>query len=335
MEIIKNYLETMFQNMPNTEQVRRAKYELGQMMEDKYTELKNEGKTENEAIGTVIAEFGNLDELAEDLGISSFVKYDNISVGKQIPLNEIKSFISAKTSAGYMVALGVLLCIISPVGFILGTYMNINDGISTLMFFLSIALAVGLFVFSGFVMEKWKYLKKQPCTIDFATAEYVHNEKENYRMTKALFMTVGIMLCVMFFVPLVVMGELFGIGGFFEGVGAALMFIFVALGVFFIIAASAKEGAYKQVLKINKQGTLGAEFVVSQKYAFSKQGDYKNKNLAAVMSVYWPTVTCIYFCWSFLTMNWYITWIVWVIAVLVETFIKNLFGQNEGVRKYD
>ena len=31
------------------------------MMEDKYTELKNEGKSENEAVGTVIAEFGNLD----------------------------------------------------------------------------------------------------------------------------------------------------------------------------------------------------------------------------------------------------------------------------------
>ena len=43
------------------------------MMEDKYTELKNEGKSENEAVGTVIAEFGNLDELAEDLGIKQFV----------------------------------------------------------------------------------------------------------------------------------------------------------------------------------------------------------------------------------------------------------------------
>lgn len=328
MEIIKNYLETMFQNMPNTEQVKKAKYELGQMMEDKYTELKNEGKTENEAIGTVIAEFGNLDEIAEDLGISSFVKYDNISMGKQISINDVKSFISAKTSAGYMVALGVLLCIISPVGFIMTEYINVNEGIYVGFFFLFIALAVGLFVFSGFVMEKWKYFKKQPCIIDFATAEYVHNEKENYRMTKALFMTVGIMLCIVCFVPLVVMEELFGAGGFFEGLGSVLMFILVAFGVFFIIAASAKEEAYNQILKINKKGTLGAEFVMSQKYVFSKQRDYTNETLAAVMSVYWPTVTCIYFCWSFLTMNWHITWIVWVISGLVENFIKNLFGKN-------
>ena len=50
MEAIKNYLETMFATLPNTPEVLKAKFELEQMMEDKYTELKNEGKTENEAL---------------------------------------------------------------------------------------------------------------------------------------------------------------------------------------------------------------------------------------------------------------------------------------------
>lgn len=39
------------------------------MMEDKYSELIADEKSENEVIGTIIAEFGNLDELAESLGI--------------------------------------------------------------------------------------------------------------------------------------------------------------------------------------------------------------------------------------------------------------------------
>ena len=59
METIKNYLETMFMNLPNTPEVRRAKDELGQMMEDKFVELTEAGKTENEAVGTVISGFGN------------------------------------------------------------------------------------------------------------------------------------------------------------------------------------------------------------------------------------------------------------------------------------
>ncbi|HSN94092.1 MAG TPA: permease prefix domain 1-containing protein, partial [Anaerolineaceae bacterium] len=63
MEAIKSYLNNMFTNMPSTPEVVRAKEELGQMMEDKYTELRQNGKTENEAVGAVISEFGNLEEL--------------------------------------------------------------------------------------------------------------------------------------------------------------------------------------------------------------------------------------------------------------------------------
>lgn len=70
METIKSYLETMFANMPNTPEVLRAKQELWGMMEDKYNELISEGLSENEAVGTVISEFGNLDELSETLGLN-------------------------------------------------------------------------------------------------------------------------------------------------------------------------------------------------------------------------------------------------------------------------
>ncbi len=83
MDAIKNYLETMFLNLPNTPEVQKAKYELEQMMEDKYNELIANGKTENEAIGTVIAEFGNLDELAADLGIDSYMRSEERRVGKE------------------------------------------------------------------------------------------------------------------------------------------------------------------------------------------------------------------------------------------------------------
>ncbi len=85
METIKNYLETMFKNLPQTEKVLKGKSELLQMMEDKYTELVSQGKSENEAIGTVIAEFGNLEELAEDLGIAEVLqeKKDNVKEEKQ------------------------------------------------------------------------------------------------------------------------------------------------------------------------------------------------------------------------------------------------------------
>ena len=73
MEKIRKYLATMFRNMPDTPEVRRAKDELGQMMEDKYASLLEEGIPENEAISHVLAEFGNLDDLSEVLDIQRYL----------------------------------------------------------------------------------------------------------------------------------------------------------------------------------------------------------------------------------------------------------------------
>ena len=73
MDTIRNYLNAMFAGLPDTPEVRRAYEELAAMMEDKYTELMEEGVTENEAVGTVISEFGNLEELAQTLGIEDYL----------------------------------------------------------------------------------------------------------------------------------------------------------------------------------------------------------------------------------------------------------------------
>lgn len=92
METIKSYLETMFANMPNTPEVLRAKQELWGMMEDKYNELISEGLSENEAVGTVISEFGNLDELSETLGLNR-QQYNTPSDNRRcLSIEEIKKY---------------------------------------------------------------------------------------------------------------------------------------------------------------------------------------------------------------------------------------------------
>ena len=167
METIRNYLESMFSQLPNTPEVLKAKYELGQMMEDKYSELIADGKSENEVIGTIIAEFGNLDELAESLGIGEFVHPQNISPNtKTLSYNDAAAYLKANARHAYCIALGVLLCIIAPISPIIsdcthfgGLSEDFSDAVSMTFFFVIIAIAVGLFVCSGINMSKWKYLK--------------------------------------------------------------------------------------------------------------------------------------------------------------------------------
>lgn len=70
MNVIIAYLETMFGAYPATPRMLEAKAELLAMMEDAYAAATGAGLSENEAVGKVITEFGNLDELAPVLGIT-------------------------------------------------------------------------------------------------------------------------------------------------------------------------------------------------------------------------------------------------------------------------
>lgn len=318
METIKNYLETMFAKLPITVEVQKAKNELWQMMEDKYTELMNDGKTENEAVGIVISEFGNLDELSEELGIRDFVIQENRNTGsafRNMTLVEVKDYLHDKARSAYTIALGVFLCIISCCGYMMDISWNWRGGIyATCFMFLMIATAVGLFMYSSFVMGKWKFLKEKQCSVDFATAEYVHNRRESFRVTHAMMITIGVILCILSVLPIMIVGSLFS---WSSGFGVVLMFVFIGIGVFLFVAAGNVSAGMTTILSLNKSGTMGGCFVPSQ-----KQVSYKNEKISEMMSLYWPTVTCIYLCWSFLSFDWHITWIIWVIAALVQQLIR-------------
>lgn len=319
METIRNYLETMFAKLPNTMEVQKAKQELWQMMEDKYAELIQDGRSENEAVGIVISEFGNLDELSEELGIRSFMIQDKgvNRTGRSVTLSEVKDYLHDRTRSAYTVALGVFLCITCVCGCIWEPGRSHYGGfLGVCYMFIAIAAAVGLFVFSGVCMGKWKFLKEQQCSVDFATADYVHNRREGFRVTHAMMITIGIILCVLSVLPMMALEFMFSAD---PVIGVVLMFVFVGIGVFLIVAAANVNAGFTTILSLNKKDTVGGSFVPSQ-----KQVGYNSEAVSKIMPVYWPTVTCIYLCWSFLSFDWHITWIIWVIAALVQRFLREL-----------
>ena len=64
----------MFAPYPATPRLTEARSELRAMMEDAYNDAIAQGKTHNEAVGQVITDFGNLQELAPTLGIAADIQ---------------------------------------------------------------------------------------------------------------------------------------------------------------------------------------------------------------------------------------------------------------------
>lgn len=325
METIKQYLETMFASLPDTPEVRRAKEELLQMMEDKYNELLAEGKSDNEAVGTVIAEFGNLDEIAEELGIRGVMNGDHSTAesgrtaGRHVPAGEAEEYLKDRKKHAFRVALGVMLCIFSVIGPIITdaifSPMRLpgGDAIGVSLFFGMIAVAVCLFVYSSMIMKKWSFLQKESFYLDFTTKQKVAGKKERFRVPHAMSMTIGIVLCVISFVPAAVLSEVefhFNRVIDLDSLGGAFLFIFVGIGVFLIVYANMLDGSFETLL--GKSGSTG-----THRSRSAGKDKYISPTAEIVMSLYWYTVTCLYLIWSFLTFDWHFTWIIWPVAGVI------------------
>ncbi len=328
METIRNYLETMFVNLPNTPEIYKAKNELWQMMEDKYTELKEDGKSENEAVGTVIAEFGNLDELAKDLGIARFVQANpQMPEGKPFSMENVKAFLADSARNAYLTALGILFCIISvcgPIFFDAAASVfpgkeRFFDTLGGCSLFLIVAVGVGIIVYAGVSYSKWKNISQEHYITDFATTEYIHSEMERYKGTHAMLLTVGIVLCIISVLPPIILDSFADYSGFWNNCSGAFLFCFVAIGVFFIVMTSMKLGSYNTLLRLNQRDTVGGNYVPNQQ----NKPQYINEQVAAVMSVFWPTATCLYLIWSFLSMEWWKTWIIWPVAGIIHALVDS------------
>lgn len=85
MNTIESYVETMFMNLPMTDQIINLKKDILSNMEEKYDELKSDGMSDNEAIGLVISEFGNIDELLNELEIDRSGRNIKNEIGSELP----------------------------------------------------------------------------------------------------------------------------------------------------------------------------------------------------------------------------------------------------------
>ncbi|MCR5650769.1 MAG: permease prefix domain 1-containing protein [Lachnospiraceae bacterium] len=314
METIKNYLEAMFAGMPDTPEVRRAKAELLQMMEDKYNELINEGQSENTAVGTVISEFGNLEDLAEDLGLTKEVQElqetEAAHPRRQISRDESEAFITNRIKKALFLALGIMMCITSvscPILFAEAGDTAVLAGPA--LMFVFIGLGVGFIVYSSFVDGEWKFIRKQLCFIDMNTASYVKDRRRNFESVRAICVTLGVILCVVCWVPCMLFATTSRVT-----IGPAIMFLLVGIGVFLIVYANNTTKGFDLLLRLNAVKTISGNYGEPPAPA----PKYRSKAAETIVLVYWPAVTSIYLIVSFLTFQWGITWIIWPIAAVAH-----------------
>lgn len=325
MEVILSYLENMFLNMPDTLEVRRAKEELASMMEDKYNELRVEGKRENEAIGIVISEFGNLDELAEELGLKNHYREGTGSIAVEarngepvrvVDRNEADAYLNISRKTVKWIAFATALCISCPIPVLvcggLSELIPLSDGnivLSGLIpLFLMIGIAVVLFISSGVKLERFEYLKKENFRIDMQLERYLRQLDEEEKPAAGIKLCIGVVLCIFSAIPVFTIGSITD-SEWAHAISVVVLLLMIACGVVIIILGENRRECIKVLL---------------QEGEFTAKGKKGDKIVGIIAAVYWPIVVVIYLIWSFATMHWGFTWLVWPVAGLVFAAIASI-----------
>ncbi|MEG2290835.1 MAG: permease prefix domain 1-containing protein [Clostridium sp.] len=324
MDTIINYVENMFKTLPRTKELKNLKSEILNNMEDKYSELKLDGKSENEAIGIVISEFGNIDEIIREFGIelgNDKLEDDLVS----IDMEQAREYLRINKKANFIVSIGVALCM-TGVAILVFLIQLIEDGkiFSTLgedkatfvpvtILLIFVGVAVALFIFVGVTMENYQYIDKGAFKLDSTVRIFLKEEMDSMKQNKTIGVIVGVSLCILSPIILFI-GGTFGDSGYVYGSSILIMVIALAVYIFINIGGSTER--YKKLLQ-------QAEYSIE-----ARKGD---KFIGGVASVIWPLATAVFLIWGFIYDGWSISWIVYPVTGIIFGIFCSIYKSIKGI----
>lgn len=290
MDAIRTYLDNVFAAFPQTERVQMMKCEMLNSMEEKYLALKQEGKSEHEAVGSVIANFGSIDEIAAELGLER--GREEPEQGLALSREEVETYLAQTRRASIWFGLATWLILTGVAALI---FLADVAGLVTML--AAIAVAVIVFVIHGIRMERYEAYQKERIRLDSQTQREIQAQSERFMPRFTIAIVAGI--------ALIFLGVI-GFLGLFQDfqLGLAFMLFSIGFAVFVFIIGGMPKTAYDVLLNQGEH---------SDKTKSNKIG----RIIGAIASAYWPLIVAIYLLWSFLGDAWMISWVVWPVAGVI------------------
>ncbi|MBD2862801.1 permease prefix domain 1-containing protein [Paenibacillus oceani] len=322
MDTIIGYLDNMFASLPKNDQTIKLKQDLLATMEEKYYELKHEGKSENEAVGIVISEFGNIDELASELGLSRGREEKSL---RHISDWEAEEYATAKRKSGFLIGLGIFLCItgvallvlltnLSEDG-LLGPLVTDNTGgwIGLIAMFMLMVPAIAMFIYSGTKLNSFHYMQGE-FVIPHALQTYIRHKQIAFTPTFTLALIVGVCLCVMspvmIFAASVISEDL-------TVYGVAAMLLMIAVAVFLFTYYGNIKNSFSVLL---------------QEGDYSQEKKEENRVVGAVAAIVWPIATCAFLISGLVYQQWHINWIIFPVTGILFGMFSAVYNISRGNR---
>lgn len=303
MKIIRDYIEVLFLQVPISEQTNQVKEDLIANSEDYYFALIEEGKSEKEALGIVISEFGTLDEILAVLGISEEERKTS-PVAEDFLMDDALEYWQESRKFAFNLSFGFLIGFASLA--IVPFWGSGNGGVLTTLSALLtclLALISLLFIFISYKEQRQRIKEIKKRTISEKVRVLAFEKMEDYHRSYQFSLCLSFISYGMSIPVLFILIELF----YLPIAGVVFFFALCGLGTFLLLYASIIQREYKRLSK-NKQ---------RRKIKWWHRLKYDEE-------IYWVIVTIFYFLISFMFRAWLYSWLVFLVGyVIAEILMKN------------
>lgn len=228
----------------------------------------------------------------------------------RVSMEEANKFLEVNERSAFKTALGVALCILSPVpvtildGFI---YSNIVDSVGTTLMFLMIATAVGLFISAGAGKKPFSYLTKEGVDTAYGVDGMLREKQSVFSATHTRDLIIGVVLCILSFIPMTILDSISNYSELSDILGTCILFFMVAGGVFLIVKTNSTKNGFSKLLEED---------------GFTREKKSKEHHTGgAIVGSFWLIITAIFLAYSFVTFDWGRSWIVFPVASVLTPVV--------------
>lgn len=317
MDAIKQYLDYMFRDFPPTPEVVQARADLLDMMGDKYTQLREDGTPEHQAVAQVISDFGDLDELTATLGIQP-ATIDEGAV-MHVDSTMAAEFLEHRRNRSIAIATGTFLSIMAVAALTTFTMLSdpdvgfYSEGLGLILGFGVglVLVAVALFFFLNHPYgNEYERFTKTPLALDYDAKAAVRQERslqgQSIRLRTILGIGLALMALLLVIVASVISEGPWGELGFVIGFAAAQ--VIAALAVWMIVNAQTVNNSFKILLEESD---------------FSREKKENDPIFNGFAGVYWLGTTLLFLGLGF-AKDWSnagTIWVIWPIAGILFAII--------------
>lgn len=236
---------------------------------------------------------------------------ESVSDLKKVSLEDANEFLEISKKKAPKIANGVSLCIISPIVLIVLAGLSDSNkfGISDILavtvglivLLTMVATAVFMFIVFGAPGKKYEFLEKCNIETAYGVEGLVKERKRTMESHRTTGIAVSVILCILSSLPLIITACL-EVEEYIVTAMVGVLLIVVSVAVNMLVRIGVVWNSYLMLLE-------EGDFSVENKAA--------NKKIEKVAGIYWSVVSAGYLAWSFITMRWDITWIVWPVAAIL------------------